>query len=146
MGAALLSLSLNVYLLQQVRQPERVVGPLVAQALDRLAAEDVRVRYQVQIPSGTPIHLDIPLDERLKVKLNTQLPIDTQIRVPLRSPLGSYTVRVPIKANLPIRTEIPLHVRHTFRLRTSTQTPLVVPLDIRVRDLPLDALRRSVSP
>ena len=145
-GVATLSLLINLYLIGQLRRPERLAGPAINRALEKLAAEDARIPYQIRIPAGTPIHFDIPLDERLSVKLNTRLPIDTQVRVPVRSPVGNYTVRLPIKANLPIQTELPLHIRHTFRLRTSTQTPFVVPLEIRVRDLPLDALRRSVAP
>lgn len=143
---AVLSLALNAYLVTRLRNPERVAAPVVMRMLDRLAAEDARVRYEVRIPAGTPLRFDIPLDERLNVKLNTQLPIDTRVRVPVRSPVGSYTLNIPIKTTVPIRTDVPLHIRHTLRLRTNTQTELVAPLEIRIRDLPLDALRRSLEP
>lgn len=146
LGTAVLSLALNAYLLARLRRPERVAGPVVTRMLERLAAEDARVRYQVRVPAGTPIHFDIPVDERLNVKLNTQLPIDTRVRVPFRSPMGNHTISLPIKTTIPIRTDVPLHIRHTFRLRTNTQTELVAPLELRIRDLPLDALRRSLEP
>ena len=146
LAVALLSLGLNVYLIMGLRQPERVAGPLAVRVLERLAAEDVRIPYTVRIPSGTPIRFDIPVDERLIVKVNTQLPIDTRVRVPVRSPMGNYSLSLPIRANLPIRTEIPVRVKHVFELRTQTETQYEVPLEIRVRDLPLDALRRGLSP
>ncbi|CAN5258278.1 hypothetical protein BH24GEM2_BH24GEM2_02060 [soil metagenome] len=146
LGTAVLSLALNAYLLAQVRHPERLAAPAVMRMFERLAAEDARVRYQVKVPAGTPLRFDIPLDERLNVKLNTQLPIDTRVQVPVRSPVGSYTLNIPIKTTIPIRTEVPLHIRHTLQLRTNTQMELVAPLEIRIRDLPLDALRRSLEP
>lgn len=143
---AVLALGANLYLLWRLRDAEsRAVGTAL-RALDRLAAEDVRVRYQVRLPGGTPLRLDIPVDERLRVNLNTQLPIDTRVQVPFESPFGTHRVVIPIKTTVPIRTEVPLHIRHVFRLRTQTQDEIVVPLEVRIRDLPLDELRKSLQP
>lgn len=143
---AAVALGANLYLLWRLRGAEsRAVGTAL-RALDRLAAEDARVQYRIRLAAGTPLRLDIPVDERLRVDLNTQLPIDTQVRVPFRSPLGTHQVTVPIKTTVPIRTVVPLHIRHTFRLRTQTRDELVVPLEVRIRDLPLDELRKSLQP
>ncbi|HEU0080144.1 MAG TPA: hypothetical protein VFQ76_21025 [Longimicrobiaceae bacterium] len=143
---AAVALGANLYLLWRLRSAEsRAVGTAL-RALDRLAAEDARVQYRIRLAAGTPLRLDIPVDERLRVDLNTQLPIDTQVRVPFRSPLGTHQVTVPIKTTVPIRTVVPLHIRHTFRLRTQTRDELVVPLEVRIRDLPLDELRKSLQP
>lgn len=147
LAVALVSLGANAWLLLRLRHPERLAAPAVERALERLSAEDVRIRYQVRIPAGTPVHFDIPVDQQYRIKLNTHLPIDTRVRVPFRSPLGgTYQIALPIRADVPIRTEVPVHLRDTFRLRTQTRTELVVPLEVRVRDLPLDALRRSLNP
>lgn len=143
---ALVSLGVNAYLVWRVRGAEGEARRMAAQVLDRLAAEDARLRYSVRLPAGMPIRLDIPVDEQLRVKLDTQLPIDTQVRVPLRTPVGNYVVPIPIRANVPIRTEVPLRIRHTFRLRTQTQDEIVVPLEVRVRDLPLETVRESLQP
>ena len=59
---------------------------------------------------------------------------------------GNRNVRVPVKANIPIRTNLPIHLRDTFRLRTRTEAEIVVPLEIPIRDLPLDALQASLKP
>jgi hypothetical protein len=146
LAVAALALGANLYLLWRLRGAEsRAVGTAL-RALDRLAAEDARVQYRIRLAAGTPLRLDIPVDERLRVNLNTQLPIDTQVRVPFRSPFGTHQVTIPIKTTVPIRTVVPLHIRHTFRLRTRTQDELVVPLEVRIRDLPLDELRKSLQP
>lgn len=146
MVLAALALGANLYLLWRLRGAEdRAVGTAL-RALDRLAAEDARVQYRIKLAAGTPLRLDIPVDERLRVDLNTQLPIDTRVRVPFNSPFGAHQVTIPIKTTVPIRTVVPLHVRHTFKLRTQTRDELVVPLEVRIRDLPLDELRKSLQP
>lgn len=146
LAVALLSLALNVVFLLQLRAPERALGPAAARVLRRLAEEDARIQYQVRVPAGTPLHFDVPVDERYTVKLRATLPIDTRVQVPIRGPFGTSNVSVPIKTTLPIRTDVPVHITDTFRLRTQTRTEYVVPLEVRIRDLPLDEIERSLAP
>lgn len=146
LAVALVSLGLNAVLLWQLRHPERLAAPAVTRLLDRLEAEDARLRYSVRIPVGTPLNFDIPFDQRYNVRINTVIPIDTRVRVPFRSPLGgTYQVSVPIRTDIPIRTVLPVHLRDTFRLRTATRAEIVAPLEVRVRDLPLDAVREALT-
>ena len=67
------------------------------------------------------------------MRADTVLPINTQVRVPLNTPFGTYNVNVPIRANVPVRATLPLHIRHTFRLRTRTTQEISVPVELRVR-------------
>lgn len=146
LAAALASLLLNVVLWRQLREPERTAGPALERVLRRMAAEDVRLRYEVRLPAGTPVHLDVPVDEQWRVRVNTRLPIDTRVQLPVRTPVGSWDVAVPVRADVPIRTDLPVRVRDTFRLRARTQAEIVAPMEVRVRDLPLDALHRALNP
>lgn len=146
LALALCSVALNAVLLHRLREPERMVAPALERVLQRLEAEDVTFRYTVRIPAGTPVHLDIPIDQKYNVRLNTTLPINTTVRLPINTPFGNRTVDVPVRANIPLRTDLPLHLRDTFRLRTETRAEVVVPLEVPLRDLPLDALRRSLEP
>ncbi|HEX6037201.1 hypothetical protein [Longimicrobium sp.] len=146
LAAALLSLALNGVLLFMLMRPERLVSPMVNRALDRLETQDATLKYQVRIPAGMPVHFDIPVDERYEVRLNTTLPINTVVTLPFNTPFGNRTVNVPVRTTIPIRQTVPIHLRDTFRLRTQTQAEIVVPLEIPIRDLPLDALRQSLKP
>jgi hypothetical protein len=146
LAVALLSLALNGVLLWTLRHPERLLAPALNRVVERLKAQDASLKYTVRIPAGTPVHFDIPIDQRYNVRVNTTFPIDTDFSLPVNTPFGSRTVRVPVKANIPIRTNLPIHLRDTFRLRTRTEAEIVVPLEIPIRDLPLDALQKSLEP
>jgi hypothetical protein len=146
LAVALLSLALNVYLLSALRQPERIAAPAVGRALERLGRSDATIRYTVRVPQGTPLHFDVPFDQTYTVRVNAVFPINTTVNVPLRGPLGTYNVALPIRTRIPVRTNLPVRLRDTFRLRTQTQTEYVIPLEIRVRDLPLDEIRKALEP
>lgn len=146
LAVATLSLAANAWLVAQLRAPERLIEPAAARVLTRLAEQDARLKYEIRVPAGTPLHFDVPVDERYTIKLRTSLPIDTEVKMPLNTPFGRRTVTVPVKANVPIRQDVPVHVVDTFRLRTQTKTEYVVPLEVRVRDLPLDQIRQSLDP
>ena len=143
--AALLSLALNVYLLQQLRHPEALVAAAAAGTLDRLRGRDLRIPYQVTVPAGTPLRLDVPVDERVLIGVDTLLPLRTRVRIPLRFPTGTRSVTVPIRADIPLRANVPLTIRHTFRLRTRTREPLSIPLEIRFDELPVDSILESIN-
>ena len=140
------SLGANGVLLWKLRRPERLMAP----ALDRVSAELARsnaaIKYTVRIPAGTPVSFDVPIDQRYVVKLRTSLPIDANVRVPFNTPFGNRVITVPVRSTVPIRQDVPVHLTDTFHLRTRTNTEFVVPLEIKVRDLPLDALRSSLQP
>lgn len=132
---ALASLGLNLYLLGQLRAPERWAVPALERALAPLAGADGVITHTVRIPAGTPLSLDIPVDERFAIAVDTVLPINTTVRVPIDTPFGRRAVTIPIRASVPLRSTLPLHVRHTFRLRTRTSRDIDIPIRIRVGDL-----------
>jgi hypothetical protein len=100
----------------------------------------------VRIPAATPVSFDIPIDQRYIIKLRSSLPIDTNVRLPFSTPFGERVISVPVRTNIPLRQDIPVHLVDTFHLRTQTNAEYVVPLEIKLKDLPLDALRQSLNP
>jgi hypothetical protein len=146
LALACASLAANAALLWQLRAPERFAAPAAQRVLARLGRSDAVIRYRVRIPAGTPLHFDVPVDETYRLRLNTRLPIDTRVMVPFNTPLGNSRIAIPIRADVPIRTDLPVRLRDTFRLRTETRAEYVIPLELPVRDLPLDALREALEP
>jgi hypothetical protein len=143
---AAVSLGANGVLLWKLRNPERLMAPTLDRVAAGLSKSDAAIRYTVRIPAGTPVSFDVPIDQRYVVKLRTTLPINTDVRVPFNTPFGNRVVSVPVRSTVPIRQDIPVHLVDTFRLRTRTNAEFVVPLEIKLKDLPLDALRQSLNP
>lgn len=135
LAIALLSLTGNAFLLWQLRHPERWALPAATRLLDQWLGEEGTFRHTVRIPPGTPLRLDIPINERFAIRVDTLIPVNTTVRVPLRGPLGTYNVNLPIRANVPVRTVLPLQIRHTFQLRTRTSEEIAIPIEIRLGDL-----------
>jgi len=135
LAVALLSLAANGYLLWQLRHPERWAAPAAARMLEEWLGPGGTFRHTVRIPAGTPLRLDIPLDESFSIRVDTVIPINTTVRVPLRGPLGVYNVHLPIRASVPVRTTLPLRIRHTFELNTRTSQEIAIPIEIRVGEL-----------
>ena len=140
------SLALNGVLLWKLRQPERLMAPAVERIAAGLAKSNESIKYTVRIPAGTPVSFDVPINQTYTIKLRTQLPINTTVRVPVSTPFGNRTVTIPVRTNIPIRQDLPVRLIDTFRLRTRTQAEYVVPLEIKLKDLPVDALRQSLQP
>jgi len=142
---AAVSLGMNAVLLHQLRRPERLVAPALERVAGALKQSDAAIKYTVRIPAGTPVSFDIPIDQRYIIKLRTSLPINTDVRVPFNTPFGNRVISVPVRSNVPLRQDIPVHLVDTFHLRTQTNAEYVVPLEIKLKDLPLDALRQSLA-
>lgn len=140
------SLGANGVLLYKLRRPERMLAPALDRVASRLQASSGTIKYTVRIPAGTPVSFDVPIDQSYTIKLRTQIPINTTVRVPVSTPFGNRQVSIPVRTNIPIRQDLPVHLIDTFHLRTRTQAEYVVPLEIKLKDLPLDALRQTLQP
>jgi len=146
LAVALVSLALNGVLLRRLQHPERALAPAVERVAERLRTSNAAIKYTVRIPAGTPVSFDIPIDQRYVVNLRTSLPINTDVRVPFNTPFGNRVVTIPVRANVPLRQDIPVHLVDTFHLRTQTNAEYVVPLEIKLKDLPMDALGKALAP
>lgn len=143
---AAVSLGANGVLLYRLRRPERMLAPALERVSAQLAQSNAIIKYTVRIPAGTPVGFDVPIDQGYTIKLRTSLPIHTTVRVPLNTPFGNRSVTIPVNTTIPIRQDVPVRLVDTFHLRTRTRTEYVIPLEIRLKDLPMDALRQSLQP
>ncbi|HSU14656.1 hypothetical protein [Longimicrobium sp.] len=146
LAIALVSLAINGVLLHRLSRPERTLAPALDRVAERLRNSDAAIKYTVRIPAGTPVSFDIPIDQRYVINLRTSLPINTDVRVPFNTPFGNRVVTIPVHASVPLRQDIPVHLVDTFHLRTQTGAEYVVPLEIKLKDLPMDALRHALAP
>ena len=142
---AAVSLGANLVLLSRLRRPERMLAPALDRVAGELAKSDASIKYTVRIPAGTPVAFDVPVDQTYTIKLRTTIPINTDVRVPFNTPFGNRVVTIPVRTSVPLRQDFPVHLVDTFHLRTATRAEYVIPLEIKVKDLPLDALRQAAT-
>lgn len=143
---AAVSLGTNAVLLYKLRRPERLLAPALDRVAGKLGESDASIKYTVRIPAGTPVSFDVPIDESYTIKLRTSLPINTTVRVPVSTPFGNRQINIPVRTNIPIRQDVPVRLVDTFHLRTRTNAEYVIPLEVKLKDLPMDALRQSLQP
>ncbi len=133
--AVIISLGLNVYILNILREARLQVGIAAGNAsvgVGQLA--DGAIDYTVEIRESLPVSMTIAYEDQITVPISVTLPISTEVSVPLRTPLGVFPINVPVITSFPVRLNpvIPISVE----LPISTTVPINVdfPIHIEIRD------------
>jgi hypothetical protein len=87
---------------------------------------NMAIDYPVEIREAIPISLTIRYSDTVVVPISYTLPINTNVSVPLRTPLGTFPINVPIALNVPI------HLTPTVPLDLAVPVSLTVPIAIDV--------------
>jgi hypothetical protein len=133
-GLVLISLGLNVLLLGRLY----VVQQGAATALDAglVAVEDLKgevITYTVTLSQTVPVEADVPFKKQFNVQLKTTVPIKTEVLVPIRTPLGTFNVNVPIDTQVPINTTVPVEIDQTLHISAMVPLQMHLPVSIEVR-------------
>ncbi len=142
-AVALVSLGLNLYLVNVLLQARRQVGQaagVAAAAIGSLA--DSAIDYPVEFHQAVPISLTVEYRQTLVIPISVTLPISTEVTVPLRTPLGDFPITVPVVTTIPVRLSpaVPLSVS----LPVSTTVPIDVAIPIHL-ELKTTALGASLT-
>jgi len=121
----------NAYLVNTLLEARRQVTSDVAQAaftaaesLDGMA--NMAIDYPVEIREAIPISMTIRYSDTVVVPISYTLPVNTNVSIPLRTPLGTFPINVPIALNVPIR------LTPTVPLNLAVPVSLTVPIAIDV--------------
>lgn len=138
--AVIISLGLNVYILNVLREARRQVGVAAGHAsvgVAELAAGSID--YTVEINESLPVSMTVGYEDQITVPISVTLPISTEVSVPLRTPLGTFPINVPVITSFPVRLNpvIPISVE----LPISTTVPINVsfPIHVEIGDTPFGA-------
>jgi len=139
---AVLSLSLNAFLLYSLLQARQAGLEAVAEARAALATlNDRTIEAQVPIHHAVPVQATLPVRQDFAIPVQTTLPISTVVTVPLDLPLvGRYEIAVPVQAEIPLDLEVVVPVSQTVSLETTVQLDTEVPVRIEVQRLGLEDL------
>lgn len=121
----------NYYLVNTLLEARRQVTSEVAQAAYTAAASldgmaNMAIDYPVEIREAIPISMTIRYSDTVVVPISYTLPVNTNVSIPLRTPLGTFPINVPIALNVPIR------LTPTVPLNLAVPVSLTVPIAIDV--------------
>lgn len=137
--AGLIAFSLLLHLLEFViifrtRAIVRDQITLLAQEIESAQQETLTLTLNVE--QSVPVEASIPVQRNLTVPVSTTVTIDQVINLPIDTPLGPYSIPVPIRADVPISTTVPIVLDETVDISTTVDLVLDVPIAINTGDTP----------
>lgn len=117
-------------------------------AIDRISEDSIS--YTVQLDENLPVVTSFPFSEEIDVPINTVLPIDTTVFVPVDlGLLGTVDIEIPIRTVVPVDIDVTVPVNQTVDVVTSVPLKVNVPIEVEVSDTSLsrdlDALNRALA-
>jgi hypothetical protein len=135
---ALVSLGINLYLAYHLQNARRQVG--LAAGTAALAVGQLRTsafEYPVVIHEQLPISLTVDFEENVAVPISYTLPISTEVRVPLQTPLGTFPINVPVVTTIPIDLEPTVPLSLSVPISLSVPVDLEFPIRLELEDSPV---------
>ena len=97
------------------------------------------IDYVFRLEQTLPVSLTVPFSTTIIVPINAALPIDTEFKITLRTPLGDYPVNVPVQSTVPINMQTSVPVRLAVPISTSVPISLSLPIRINLSQTTLGA-------
>ncbi len=134
----LLSLMLNGAVIYGLLQAQQIALNVVSDARAIVNdIGDVTISYTVEVDQEIPVAASVPFYEEVVVPVNTVLPVDTTVVIPIDLGLTSYDLEVPISTIIPVDLEIAVPISKTIDIVTTVPLDLDVPIEIPISDTPL---------
>jgi hypothetical protein len=137
---ALLSLGMNIYIINILIQARQQVGQAAgtaAVAINELQGSSID--YPVEVHDSVPISMTLDYSDTVSVPISVTLPISTVVSVPLKTPIGEFPINVPVVTSIPVRLnpQVPLSV--SIPVSVSVPIDVSVPIHVAIADTPLVA-------
>lgn len=137
---ALLSLCIGVALVAAVGAVRgRAVEGLRTAASSVHALRGSSIDYTVRVEQSLPVSLTVPFSTTIVVPINSTLPIDTEFKLTLRTPLGDYPINVPVQSSVPINMQTSVPVKLSVPISASVPVALSLPIRISLAQTTLGA-------
>jgi hypothetical protein len=134
-GVVLVSVGLNVYIIGVLREARRQVGVAAGNAsvgVAQLASGSID--YTVEIHESLPVSMSIGYEDQIEVPISVTLPISTEVEVPLRTPLGTFPIRVPVITSFPVRLNPVIPISVELPISTTVPVDVTFPIHVAIRD------------
>jgi len=135
---ALLSLTLNVVVIQAITQVRETAHGIVSDARSLVAdLADARFTYTIEVDQEFPVSMEFPFSKTMTVPVNTVVPIDTEVIVPVDLAFTTYDLRIPINTVFPVDMEFSVPISQVVDIETVVPMDVSVPVDIAIPETPL---------
>jgi len=166
-GLVVISLALNVYLINEWNQAQREfsnmaagIKPVVAETFDNadkeLAAfQKSTLTFNVEIDQELPVSAEIPFNETIEIPVQLTVPFNERIQTTVNVDPFNTGFKVPMEIDIPINMEFPIDevvsitIERTIPISTTVPLQLAVPININIADTDLapfvDELRQGLD-
>lgn len=136
---AVLSLALNLLLIQRLDQGRAVVIDTLDRASQRLnSLADVSFQQTVRVNQSFSVSGQMPLNQSMTVPISMTVPVDTSMNVNVTTPLGPMSMPVKVNTNFPVNMQVPVTISQTIPYSMTVPIDFQVPINIRLRDLGIE--------
>jgi hypothetical protein len=133
----IVSLGINAYLLNLVIEVQRQLGTAAGDAAEAVADfSGASIDYPVEIRETIPVSLTVRYHDTISVPISYTLPINTNIAVPLRTPLGTFPLNFPVVASIPISLNPMIPISIVVPISHVVPIAIDVPIHIELADTP----------
>lgn len=136
--AVLVSLGIHVYLINLLLDARRQVADAAAAA--SVVMRDIgagAIDYPVDVRDTIPVSLTVRYHETITVPISYTMPINTQVSIPLRTPLGTFPINVPVVSSIPISLSPSVPLSLAVPISLTVPIAVDVPIHVELGDTPL---------
>ena len=135
---AIVSLGLNVYVINMLTQAKKQVAQAASSAATAVGQlRGTAIDYSVPISQTLPVSFTVDYRHTFSVPISVTLPIDTQVTVSLDTPFGSFPINVPVKTTVPINLNPQVPLSLSVPVSVSVPISFTVPIHLALSDTTL---------
>jgi hypothetical protein len=136
---AILSLALNLFLIQRLNQARTAAIATLDRTSQRLGSlADVSFKQTVRINQSFPVSGELPLHQDFTFPISMTVPVNTSVNVDVNTPLGPVSMPVAVNASVPIKLDVPVTISRTIPYSLTVPLDVQVPVEVRLRDLGIE--------
>jgi hypothetical protein len=137
-GVASLSLAANFWLVNQLLITRRQVGQAAGAAAQVVASlGSASLDYTVHVDQAIPFSTVVVVSNTVEVPIDAIIPINTQVTVPVSTPLGSFDITLPVNAAIPVNLKVSVPLQVSVPVSATVPVVLDIPIHIELAGTPL---------
>lgn len=133
---AVLSLALNLLLIQRLDQSRAVVADVLDHTSQQLGTlSDASFQQTFHISRTFSIQGEMPINQSLTIPVSMTVPVNTSMNVNANTPFGQMSMPVNVNTSVPFKMNVPFTFSQTIPYSVTVPLDMDFPVNIQLRDL-----------